>query len=105
VKYLLLICVDPSLRPAHERGAIEAWLQRAESVRLDGGPLRSPSTAVTVRIRDGERHLADGPFAETAEFVSGFDIIDCATTDEAIEIAAAHPVARFGSVEVRALDE
>jgi hypothetical protein len=58
-----------------------------------------------MRVRGTERNLTDGPFADTPEFVSGFDILDCASLDEAIEIAAAHPVAKFGAVEVRAFDE
>ena len=45
--------------------------------------------------------LTDGPFAETKEYIGGFDIIECADLDEAIEVAAKHPVARFCSVEVR----
>ena len=45
--------------------------------------------------------IADGPFAETKEQIAGFDIIDCADLDEAIEVASKHPVARFGKLEVR----
>jgi hypothetical protein len=45
--------------------------------------------------------VADGPFAETKEQIAGFDILECADLDEAIEVAAQHPVARFGTIEVR----
>ena len=45
--------------------------------------------------------IADGPFAETKEQIAGYDIIECADLDEAIEVAAKHPVARFGTIEVR----
>jgi hypothetical protein len=45
--------------------------------------------------------LTDGPFVETKEQIVGFDIIECADLDEALEVAAKHPVARFGMVEVR----
>jgi len=44
---------------------------------------------------------ADGPFAETKEQIAGYDIIDCADLDEAIEVASRHPVAAFGKIEVR----
>ena len=54
------------------------------------------SDATTVRVRDGEVLLADGPFAETKEQIAGFDIVECADLDEAIEVAAKHPMARFG---------
>jgi hypothetical protein len=43
----------------------------------------------------------DGPFAETKEWIAGFDVIECAGPDEAIEVAAKHPMARFGKIEIR----
>ena len=70
-------------------------------VRLQGGPLRSVSEATTVRVRGGEVLVSDGPFAETKEQIGGFDILDCADLDEAIEVASKHPVARIGTIEVR----
>ena len=70
-------------------------------VRLMGDQLRPASDATTVRVRDGEVLLADGPFAETKEQIAGFDIIECADLDQALEVAARHPVARFGTIEVR----
>jgi hypothetical protein len=54
-----------------------------------------------VTVRDGRTILVDGPFAETKEWIAGFDLIDVENLDEAIEIAARHPMARFGRVEVR----
>ena len=104
MKYMLLICVDPSIEPDEEPGAIDRWLDLVEGKRLDGGPLRPPSSAATVRMRR-EKIVTDGPFAETKEFVAGFDLIECDSREEAIEIAAAHPVAKFGAVEVRELHE
>ena len=47
--------------------------------------------------------MLDGPFAETKEQVAGYDVIECADLDEAIEIASKHPVAGIGTVEVRPL--
>ena len=57
--------------------------------------------ATTVRIRGGEVLVTDGPFAETKEQIGGFDVIECADLDEAIEVASKHPVATYGSVDVR----
>jgi hypothetical protein len=105
VKYLLLVCVDPTLDRDLSRREIDEWVEQTGHARLEGAPLRSPSTAITVRVRGAARQLTDGPFAETTEFVSGFDILDCQTREEAIEIAAAHPVATFGAIEVRAIPE
>jgi hypothetical protein len=101
MKYLLLICVDPSIEPDEEPGEIEAWLERVGEGRLTGNQLLGPTSASTVRVRRRERLVTDGPFAETKEFIAGFDVIDCETREEAVEIAAAHPVAKFGAVEVR----
>jgi hypothetical protein len=105
VKYLLLICVDPSIEPDEEPGEIEAWLERLGDDRLIGNALRAPSSASTVRVRRRERLVTDGPFAETKEFIAGFDVVDCETLEEALDVAAAHPVAKFGAVEVRELWE
>jgi len=101
VKYLLLICVDPSLEPDEAPGEIEAWLDRLGDSRLIGNALLSPSTAKTMRVRRSERLVTDGPFAETKEVVVGFDVVDCETLEEALDVAATHPVAKFGAVEVR----
>jgi hypothetical protein len=54
-----------------------------------------------VRIRDGETLLSDGPFVETKEFIGGIDVINCDGREQAIEIAAAHPLARHHMIEVR----
>ena len=66
-----------------------------------GNRLSGVDKAVTIRKR-GEKILkTDGPFAETKEWIAGFDLIECASLDEAIEAAAKHPMARFGRIEVR----
>jgi hypothetical protein len=108
MKYLLFICADESvsLSPGQEEEiapAAQAWVAEMEGrgVRLQGHQLRPVSDATTVRVRDGEVLVADGPFAETKEQIAGFDIIEAADLDEAIEVAAKHPVASFGTVEVR----
>jgi hypothetical protein len=73
----------------------------AAGIRLDGDQLRPPKDATTVRVRGGEVLLGDGPFAETKEVIIGYDVIDCADLDEAIAIAAKHPVAAGGLLEIR----
>ncbi|TMC05007.1 MAG: hypothetical protein E6J41_23465 [Chloroflexi bacterium] len=74
-------------------------------VRLLGSELRLTRDSTSVRVRDGELLLTDGPFAEAKEQMAGFDLLECADLDEAIEVASKHPVARFGRVELRPLVE
>ena len=108
MKYMMLICVDDTVvLSAQERAempaATEAWVKEVDGsgVRLMGEQLRPSSDATTVRVRNAEVLLADGPFAETKEQIAGFDIIECADLDQALDVAAKHPVARFGLIEVR----
>jgi hypothetical protein len=103
VKYLLMICVDETPDGADEAADVEPWVREMDGrgVRLTGDRLRPPSDATTVRVRGGEVLVTDGPYAETKEQMGGFDIIECADLDEAIEVASKHPVARFGMIEVR----
>jgi hypothetical protein len=63
--------------------------------------LQPIGTATTVRIREGEQLLTDGPFAETKEQLGGYYVVDVDSIDEAIQWAAKIPSARFGSIEVR----
>jgi hypothetical protein len=70
-------------------------------VYVDGAPLESAQTATTVRQRDGQQLVSDGPFAETREVLGGFYMIDCDTLDAALEHAGRCPSARVGSIEVR----
>jgi hypothetical protein len=106
--YLLLICVAENVQLTAEEsaavpGATEAWVAEMDGrgVRREGGPLQPVREAATVRIRDGEVLVSDGPFAETKEQIAGYDVIECSSLDEAVEVASKHPVARFGAVEVR----
>ena len=70
---------------------------------MTGDQLAPPRRARTVRVRDGRKLVTDGPFVETKEAVGGFDILECDSLDEAVEIAAAHPLAQMGTIEVRPL--
>jgi hypothetical protein len=66
-----------------------------------GSRLRPTADAITVRTREGEVLISDGPFAETKEQIAGYDIIECADLREAIEVAGAHPTTRHGTIEIR----
>jgi hypothetical protein len=108
MKYMLIHCLDESLELSpDEVTAIEAslasWIEEtvASGVNLHGARLQPTGDATTVRMREGEVLVADGPFAETKEQIAGYDVIECANLDEAIEVAAKHPTARIGTIEVR----
>ncbi len=66
-----------------------------------GDALQPTTTATTVRVRDGETLVTDGPFAETKEQLGGYYVIEAKDADEALAIAARIPGARYGSIEVR----
>jgi len=107
MRYLLMICTDGPLDADPAKLNVGDWIAAttASGTRVTGDRLRPPGDATTVRLRDGEVLLTDGPFAETKEQVGGFDIIECPDLDAAIEVAAAHPIARFGAVEIRPIWE
>jgi hypothetical protein len=106
MKYMMFICHEPE-RLAEASALVEedggAWLQEMleRGVRLEGNALRPPHEGTTVRVGSGRTLLTDGPFAESKEAIAGFDIIDCANLDEAVEIASRHPCASVGSIELR----
>jgi len=103
---MLLICHDKDFAPPTGGDPeTEAWVEEMDNrgVRLTGSRLRPVTDATTVRVRDGQVLFTDGPFAETAEQMLGFDLLECANLDEALEVAARHPSARRGTVEVRPL--
>jgi hypothetical protein len=85
---------------AQAYGAVTQEMQD-KGVYVAGEGLYPTQTATTVRIRDDERGVTDGPFAETREQLGGFYLIDCKDLDEAIDWAAKIPASQSGSVEIR----
>jgi hypothetical protein len=112
MQYLLLIhsdeqsywsLSDEDKAALHEQyGALLAELQQSGAY-VGGNQLQPTSKGVTVRVRDGEQVVTDGPFAETKEQLGGYYLIEAETLDEALEWAAKIPAARQGSIEVRPL--
>ncbi|MDH6572354.1 ketosteroid isomerase-like protein [Streptomyces sp. SAI-117] len=102
MKYMLLVCGDDTA-DASGMAPVEPWVEELgdRGARLHGHRLARPADAVTVRVRGGEVLRTDGPFAETKEYVAGFDILECGSLEEAVEAAAKHPVATIGAMEVR----
>jgi hypothetical protein len=72
-------------------------------VLVDSGPLQMPSSARSLRLRNGKPLVTDGPFVEIKEVIGGYYVLDCADIDEALRWAATIPAARYGVIEVRPL--
>jgi hypothetical protein len=103
MKYMLLIYVPSD---GSQRAEPSAWTEYTESlqkagVMVAGDGLEPGDSATTVRVRDDETLVTDGPFAETKELLGGYYLIDVADLDAALGWAAKMPNITFGSVEVR----
>ncbi len=114
MRYLLMICADENaigaLSPAEGSAMLAEYEKFGEEmgrrgVLQSGARLRPTTDATTVRVRDGEVLLADGPFAETKEQVGGYYLVDCKDLDEAVEVASKIPAAHNGTIEVRPIWE
>ncbi len=110
MRYLCLVIVDPDrvrdLTEAEHRALTAESLAYDASLAARGKlvaahALDEPPTATTIRVRKGETFYTDGPFAELKEHVGGFILIDVADRAEALAVAAAIPMARYGSIELR----
>ncbi len=110
MRYLALLYWDEDRRvtPASpDYGALlDAYAKvngafREAGALIDAAPLENSDKAVSLRIRERDVLVTDGPFAETKERLGGFYLLDCATKEEAIHLAALIPAARHGTVEVR----
>jgi hypothetical protein len=111
-KYLLLrYAPDGDADARAERWAeLSEWEKVTESLReaamlISNNALRPVETATTVRVRDGDVEITDGPFAVTKEILAGYYLLDCADLDEALAQAARLPTVRYGCVEVRPVVE
>lgn len=110
MRYLLLIYEPPTdptqIAPEQWRAVMEEYNRFTDEVRqrgaMEGGEALQPTTtATTVRVRNDETLVTDGPFAETKEVLGGYYLLNCRDLDEAIELAAKIPSARWGSIEIR----
>jgi hypothetical protein len=110
MQYLLMIYTEEAAQPGGPEGQtmLDEYMafgeeMGAKGILQGGARLRPVADATTVRVRDGEILTTDGPFAETAEQIGGYYLVDCTDLDQAIEVAAKIPGARIGSIEVRPL--
>ena len=107
MRYALLIYVEPwESTPEEDVEVINAYNAFTRSavaadVMRGGEALHEAKTATSVRVRNGETLVTDGPFAETKEQLGGYYVLDCENLDEALAYAAKIPAAENGSIEVR----
>jgi hypothetical protein len=106
--YMLLLynAEGDEAEEARRWAELPEWFALTDSLRDAGllvanSPLHPVASATTVRVRDGETAITDGPFAVTKEVLAGYYILACADLDEALRHAARLPTARYGSIEVR----
>jgi hypothetical protein len=110
MEYLALLHADQSVwetmtdaerGAAYEQYGAFAEAARAAGVLVGGEELASTASATTVRVRDDQRLVTDGPYAEVKEALGGFFILDCPSFDDALDWAARIPTAEHGAVEIR----
>ncbi|CAN7386559.1 YciI family protein [Microbacterium sp. LjRoot45] len=103
MRYLMLVLTDPALTdPDAPPITIEEWAAETYDTgrAVEGDRLRPAAEAKVVRRRRGEVIVSDGPFAEAYELIGGFDVLECGSLDEAIEIASRHPMASGGVIQL-----
>ena len=109
-QYMFLIFADFEQGP--ERGTPEGdaqtqkWFTYTEDLRergalVSGEALQPPTTATTLAVRNGDRVVSDGPFADTKEWLGGYYVVEAPDLDAALDLAAGMPHIGYGSVEVR----
>lgn len=112
MKYLVMIYCDDTLLEALPEGEFDTLMHgcfvHADELRdqgrlHDSQQLEGPAAARTLRVRNNHSTVVDGPFAETKEYLGGFNLIEAADMDEAVRIASSFPWARTGAIEIRPL--
>jgi hypothetical protein len=113
MKYLCMISAEQvmeTMPPADAEQHFQEYAEFTEDIRRSGhflgaNRLQPVTTATSVRVRGGRVHVTDGPFAETREQIGGYYVIEAADLNDAIQIAARIPGARYGTVEIRPIAE
>jgi hypothetical protein len=107
MRFLMLVTLDPGRDQADNdlTGTldVEDWVTKydAAGVRLIGNQVRMAEDSTSVTRRAGRLLVTDGPYAESREWIVGFDVLECADLDEAIKVAAEHPMSVGGRLELR----
>jgi len=113
MKYMMLIYEPPANfengKHSTNEASLGAWRAYYKAlveagVYAGGAPLKDVAMATLVRLKDGKRHVQDGPFAEAKEQLGGFQILELPSLDAALDWAARCPAAVTGAIEVRPMD-
>jgi hypothetical protein len=112
LKFMLFTYRDPNVPLTPEQratvpAAVAAWCDEMDGrgVRLIGHVLAPPSETRTIRVRDGETKVEDAPVGDQTLQIAGFNILECADVDEAVDVASRNPGASFGMLELRPIAE
>lgn len=114
MRYMMLIYDNEALAESQSEAEQQAVFAeygvftqevREKGVLEGGDPLLPTTAATTVRVKNGKRMTTDGPFAETKEQLAGYYILNCKSLDEALNLAAKIPAAKYGCIEVRPIME
>lgn len=112
MRYVLLVCLGESeqLTPGESEDRAAAYQRAQEEMERRGAliareRLRPTSSSTTVRVRNGELVIADGPFAETKEQIAGYFVVEAQDLDGAVELASLIPAVNNGTIEVRPIWE
>lgn len=104
MQFFLIICHDDDFRPPEGLFSdINAWIEETShrGIRVYGNPLRPAGDAVTVRVRNGKLTRTNGPFTNSSEKMCAYELIECGSVEEAVEVASKHPMAKVATIEVR----
>lgn len=104
MRFIFFVCSDKTAEKYDPAGDnIDEWVDEFDGsgARKIGGAFDKPETFRTVRLRGGKQTIIEGPFQTTDEAIYGFDVIECKDMDEATSIAAKHPMAKYGQIEIR----
>ena len=112
MKFMLFTYRDPSVQLTSEQratvpAAVGAWCDEMDGrgVRLAGHVLAPLSETKTIRIREGDLNLREGPVGDATLQIAGFNILECTDEDEAVKVASKNPGASFGVLELRRIEE
>lgn len=105
MQFLMLVCMEttPVESPSKPAMDVDTWVSTMDGSgkRVTGDRIAPERDARAVRVRNGQVVVTDGPYIETKEIVAGFDVLECADLAEAIDVAAQHPMATTGVLELR----
>ena len=110
MRFMLFVCAEADLQLSPEDeaalpGEVEEWATDLASrgIRLMGHVFEPVGQAKTIRRRNDDLQIADGPVNRADEPIAGFNLLECGTLEEAVEVSATHPMAKHGSLELRAI--